>query len=177
MNWLHEFCVNAVRWAGSCPEATVGTWIVSGILMVVQGVLLARRFIFNKQPEQVMVISKPEVRPYVPSDTILKLLKLMNLQETGWTIENDGVYSSKKLKYGNLKVTSHCGTIIVEHGHTTIDLANRSKRPELDQRLLNEAFDKRFSTETTKLKTKSIMQAQEAEKTASRMLDSILETI
>jgi hypothetical protein len=174
MNELHELCANAVRWAGNCPEATVGTWIVSGILMVVQGVLLVRRLIAGK-PEPQEVIS-PVVYPYVPSDTILKLLKLLNSQEAGWALET-GDANNQALTYCNLRFKNWYGNISVQHNQTTIDLARKSEEPALDQQLLKEAFQNRLRKERDKIKAKRALQAAEAEKVANHELASVLDTI
>jgi len=171
---FHEMCIEATRWANNCPEATVGGWILSGILMIVNMALVIRRMFKSAAVQEVI---SPITVPYVPSETVLKLLKLLNEQDSGWAMGYGFDLNNPVLHYSNLSFSKWADTVTVCHKNTTISLANNSQEPELDQGLLLEAFNKRLRKEKAKVQAKQQIASQEAEKVANRELANILDTI
>ncbi len=175
---IHEWCAEAVNLSGNCPEVTVGAWGVSAFLMLLQVFFLVKR-LFSRKPEpEVVEVNTPVTVPHVPSETILKLLKLMKGQESGWHITSSQSGYATHLNYGNLTINKHSdNTITVDHKGTRVDLNKKSDNPELDQVLLREALVSRVRTERQRIKARNEIMAKNAEELANRELASVLETI
>lgn len=174
---LHDFCEEIVRFAANCPEATVSVWFLSAVLMLVQGFFVVRRLAVGEaevpEPEQIKV---PVHVPYVPNDTLLKLVKLLNNQETGWDFNGKDV-----LGYNNLQFNLHYGDVVVRHKNVFIDLekvtSNANGNYAMDQVLLRNAYQTRVRRELEKSKKQNDLVAREAERVANKELNNILETI
>jgi hypothetical protein len=189
MNWhelyvnfagnLHEVCGNLVDWVGYNPESTVATWVISSILMLVNSFLVSRKVIRNRRRRllpDVIVDTRPQIRyyPYVPSDTVLKILKLLNKQETGWEVENS-IYSAnlKSLCYGKLLLKIMNNRISISYNGVNINIGKSG--PEQD--LLVASFTERYSKEKNRLKDSLAKAAIIVEKEANRELGRILDVI
>ena len=186
---IHAFCAEVIRLSGEYPEATVAVWVTSAFLTLTQLTLLLKRLTFSKkvnsdddeEGEEVDVITVP----YIPGDTVIKLVKLMEKQESGWKIAESTVPSfightpSVTLWYGsNLSITKTSGgRIEVAHKSVDVPLTKNSKRPELDQTLLLNAFTARTRSERAKIRKQNEQYALQAEDHANRELTNILDTI
>jgi hypothetical protein len=179
---FHEICANIVKWAGTCPEATVSAWFLSLALTVTHVVIIVRRCILGRQEEtpRVIEVSTPVTVPYVPNETILKLLRLLRDQDSDWKCDFLKGWSHdyiSSINYGNLNFTQQNHNIIIKHKGVNVDLRKRSEAPDLDQVLLREAFHKRTQKELIKLKAKVDVSSQEAEAQANKELDSTLQAL
>lgn len=186
---IHEFCAEAVRMSGQYPEATVAAWGASAILMLVQVISLIKYLTLGNakvededdgdECEDTNVVTVP----YVPNEMILKLLKLMEKQESGWKIQDNrdhnNCYTYTTLNYGNnLSISKKKGgTIEVATKGAVIPLAKNSKNPDFDQDLLLPAFNGRVRAERAKLTKAAEQYAAQAEDHANRELTNILSTI
>jgi hypothetical protein len=187
---LHAMCHNLVSWAGSCPEATVGMWLASILTLLTQAGFLVKRLVVGKNvekeeddedDEEVLEVPVPTLVPYVPGDTVMKILKLLETQETGWRYEvadyGFGSGSNYSLHYGDLCLTKVRNAPGIEICHKGIDinLAKRSKQPDLDRLLINGAFLKRARTEAEKCNAQAQKMAREAEVKVNRELTEVLD--
>lgn len=178
---LHEMCSGIVQWAASCPEATVSVWLVSAILMAIQAFSLAKRLVYGNSDSDPLVseVEVPVNVPYVPSDTIIKLVKLLKNHENGWELgtgyfDGDNVV---RLGYGNLNFYLVAGKVRVAHNNVCIDLEQHSDDPNLDQYLLKHAYNARVRAERAKERDFRASVSRNAEQKASKELSNILETL
>lgn len=180
MNNVHDLCSSIVSWAANCPEATVAVWLISAIMMSFQAFSLTKKLVFGKKaPEAVNEIEVPVNVPYVPGDTVLKILKLLQTQENGWEFGyyyHEGV-NYNKLSYGKSDFFCVENQVCISYNGVVINLSQRSEDPDLDQHLLKQAYNNRVRVEKNKLRSRQASISRAAEEVASKELSNILDTI
>lgn len=168
---LHEMCSNVVSWAANCPEATVSVWFISAIMMIFQIFSFTKRVIYGNNEVEVEVTVPVDI-PYVPNDNIIKLIKLLKNQESGWSVPNDF-----QLIYGKLRFYRSDDKIVVYYNSVDVDLSQNSESPDLDQYLLKQHFNQRIRIEKSKLREQAASSARVAKHNANKELSNILETL
>lgn len=177
---LHEICSDIVSVTSEYPEITVFFWMLSLTLTLLQVGLLVKNRLYPK-PTNVLEIPVPVTVPYVPDEHVVKLVRLLNNQEEGWD------YSSTKLgnffpdreilKYGNVQIALENDEIQIFHNSIEVDLAKKSKAPDLDFVLIKEALANRLKKVKRKIMLKEAMAVKEAEDEASREFLQFINTI
>lgn len=189
LDQIHVLCEEAVKLTSDCPEFTVGSWVTSAFLMLLQVFFLVKKFIFGKkatkevkeEEEIELEETAPEIIkvPYVPPDTIYKLLKLINEQDVGW--RHDSILdtygrNTETLHYGPISIRKdpYTKAISIYHSGTQIDMRSKSLQFDFDQVLLKAAFDKRFNKEHYNQVQRKKLEVANAEANANKELTNII---
>jgi hypothetical protein len=173
---VHGFCASILEWASACPEATIAAWFTSFLITVTTVTRMVMRTIrgSNQNLAQTRTVERVVSVPYVPNDTVLKIIRLLNDQEEGWTIETSPAGHSPILRFGSMALRNQWGHIACDHKGVGVHVTKGSIAPDMDQTLLREAYSKRLRFEQNKQKAKLDVALSEAQKRANEELTQML---
>lgn len=177
---LHEVSAKAVSFSGDYPEATVGVWILSGLLMLIQVFFLTKRMFGGSKAvntiNKVQYVRETQEVPYIPPESIQKMVKLLKNQSSGWEVDQDENGNSM-LVYGDVEFVNQGGLICVNHDDVPIDLTAYKSNFEFDNSLLLNAFVHRVNNERIKARNISVKRHQDNINRAKTHFNTILDTI